>query len=197
MLDTLPLIEKLNLAHVKMEGYASLRCNWMHCPKAQVSPVLGHDDDLWSVDGLYASAWTDFFPNETVPNAVSGPCCAQFAVTREAVQRLTIDKYEQIRQWIWTLEVKEGEASMKAGLVLEYMWHILFGKPVHYCPPAKECYCDKFSLCDLECEGEGWCLGRIWQNPHRNPTMSLPIPLPVSARPYGSEGKDAQLMRDT
>ncbi|TLD09825.1 hypothetical protein E2P81_ATG10144 [Venturia nashicola] len=130
MLDTLPLIERLNLDHVRKEGYASLRCNWMHCPKAQVSPNLGHGDDLWSIDGLYASAWTEFFPNETVPNAVSGPCCAQFAVTREAVQRLPIDKYEQIRQWIWTLEVKDGEASMKAGLVLEYMWHILFASVI-------------------------------------------------------------------
>lgn len=180
MLDTLPLIKSLKLDHVDKEGYASLRCNWMHCPKAQVEPVLGHIDDFWQIKGLFASAWTEFFPNEPVPAGVTGPCCAQFAVTREAVQRLPIDKYEQIRQWIWTLEVPSDQASMKSGLVLEYLWHILFGKPAYYCPPAKECYCEKFGLCDLECEREGWCLGRIWQNPQKNPVLSLPKPIPVS-----------------
>jgi hypothetical protein len=180
MLDTLPLIKKLNLDHVDKEGYASLRCNWMHCPKSQVNPVLGHEDDFWGIEGLYASAYTQFFPKDPVPDAVAGPCCAQFAVSREAIRRLPIDKYEQIRQWIWTLEVPAEQASMKSGLVLEYMWHIIFGKPAYYCPPAKECYCEKWDLCDLECEREGWCLGRIWHNPEKNPIFGLSKPIPVS-----------------
>lgn len=200
MLDTLPLIQRLNLDHVDKEGYASLRCNWvckrkdatqrnlrdivltwkMHCPKAQVQPVLGHEDDFWGIEGLFASAWTQFFPKDPVPDAVAGPCCAQFAVSRERIRRLPIDKYEQIRQWIWTLEVPADQASMKSGLVLEYMWHVIFGKPAYYCPPAKECYCDKWSMCDLECEREGWCLGRIWHNPQKNPVFGLSKPIPVS-----------------
>jgi hypothetical protein len=180
MLDTLPLVKRLNLNYVEKEGYASLRCNWMQCPNAQVEPILDFTDDFWDIKGLYASAWTEFFPNEPLPDAVTGPCCAQFALTREAVQRLPIDKYEQIRQWIWTLEVPSGEASMKSGLVLEYLWHIMFGKPAYYCPPAKECYCERFGMCDLECEREGWCLGRVWQNPQKNPALGLLKPIPVS-----------------
>jgi len=181
MLDTLPLIQRLNLDHVDKEGYASLRCNWMHCPKSQVDPVLGHEDDFWEIKGLYASAWTQFFPKDPIPDAVAGPCCAQFAVSRETIRRLPIDKYEQIRQWIWTLELPADQASMKSGLVLEYMWHVIFGKPAYYCPPAKECYCEKWSMCDLECEREGWCLGRIWHNPQKNPILGLSQPIPVSA----------------
>jgi hypothetical protein len=69
---------------------------------------------------------------------------------------------------------------MKSGLVLEYMWHIIFGKPAYYCSPAKECYCEKWSMCDLECEREGWCLGRIWHNPQKNPIFGLSKPIPVS-----------------
>lgn len=180
MLDTLPLINRLNLDHVDKEGYASLRCNWMHCPKAQVTPILGHEDDFWGIEGLFASAFKLFFPQDPIPDAVAGPCCAQFAVSREAIRRLPIDKWEQIRQWIWTLEVPAEQASMKSGLVLEYMWHIIFGKPAYYCPPAKECYCEKWSMCDLECEREGWCLGRIWHNPQKNPIFGLSKPIPVS-----------------
>ncbi|GAB7328322.1 hypothetical protein MBLNU13_g00318t1 [Cladosporium sp. NU13] len=169
---------RLNLDHVDKEGYASLRCNWMHCPEAQVKPVLGHEDDFWGITGLYASAWTQFFPKDPVPDVVAGPCCAQFAVSRGAIRRLPIDKYEQIRQWIWTLEVPAEQASMKSGLVLEYMWHIIFGKPAYYCPPAKECYCEKWDMCDLRCEREGWCLGRIWHNPLKNPIFGLSKPIP-------------------
>ncbi|KAK5105748.1 hypothetical protein LTR62_002184 [Meristemomyces frigidus] len=86
------------------QGYASLRCNWMHCPGVQVKPELGYEDDFWPITGLYASAYHQFFPSETIPIEVTGPCCAQFAVTRDVVQRWPIDKYEQIRQWMWTLE---------------------------------------------------------------------------------------------
>ena len=119
MMDTFPSISRLNLAHVTSEGYTSLRCNWMHCPRAQVKPELGFDDGFWDTRGLYAQAWTEFFPNQTIPEAVTGPCCAQFAVTRETVLRLPLDKYELIRQWLWSQKGEQG--SMKGGLVLEYM----------------------------------------------------------------------------
>lgn len=160
MLDTFPQINNLNLDHVSEEGFASLRCNWMTCPRPQVEPKLGHDDGFWEYDGLYAAAWADFFPNVTIPKMVSGPCCAQFAVTRETVQSRTVDKYEQIRQWIWKQEA--AELNMKTGIVLEYMWHVIFGKPAFFCPPARDCYCKKWGMCNLDCPDEGWCKGRIW-----------------------------------
>lgn len=54
MLDTLPTIARLNVDYVKKEGYTSLRCNWMHCPGPQVEPLLGHEDDIFQIRGLYA-----------------------------------------------------------------------------------------------------------------------------------------------
>ncbi|KAK5114811.1 hypothetical protein LTR85_010124 [Meristemomyces frigidus] len=196
MLDTFPLIDRLNLDYVTEQGYTALRCNWMHCPKAQVEPELGYEDGIWDAKGIYAAAFTLFFPNETIPKYVAGPCCAQFAVTRDTVQRWPVDKYEQIRQWIWNQD--GDEASMKSGIVLEYMWHIIFGKPAFYCPPAKECYCEKWGLCDLDCGGEfevderdeGWCLGRIWLNPRKNPPMGLPRPLPSGWPEKGQGSKE-------
>lgn len=73
MLDTLPLIERMDLEYVDKEGYASLRCNWMQCPKAQVTPILGHEDDFWGIEGLFASAFELFFPQDPIPDAVAGP----------------------------------------------------------------------------------------------------------------------------
>jgi hypothetical protein len=66
---------------------------------------------------------------------------------------------------------------------MEAMWHILFGKEAYFCPSAPECYCKKWGLCDLDREESGWCLGRVWVNPSRNPPWShgsLPPHLPVS-----------------
>lgn len=180
MYDTFPEIDNLNLDYVQKEGYTSLRCNWKICPATQVEPLLGYDDGFWDVRGLYASAWTRFFPHQPIPPKVSGPCCAQFAVTRETVHRWPVSKYEQIRQFVWSAE--NGELSMKMGIVLEYMWHILFGKPPVFCEGAKQCYCAKWNLCDLDCPTEGWCRGRIWQ---KDAPSKLPVGLLI---PRGSLG---------
>ena len=185
MLDTFPLIDRLNLDFVDEEGYTSLKCNWLKCPDPQVEPELGFLDSIWDIKGMYASAFQLFFPNETIPNFVSGPCYAQFAVTKDTVRRLPIAKYEQIRQWLWNQE--GDEYNYKSGIVLEYMWHIIFGKPAFFCPPAKECYCKKWGLCDLQCRGDdeedkrdaGWCLGRMWLNWRKQPPGGLPHALPV------------------
>jgi len=55
----------------------------------------------------------------------------------------------------------------------------LFGKPAYYCQSAKECYCKKWGMCDLKCESEGWCLGRIWSNPNKHAPLGLPETIPV------------------
>ncbi|KAK4946375.1 hypothetical protein LTR10_014573 [Elasticomyces elasticus] len=160
MYDTYPEIANLNLDYVLEEGYVTLRCNWKICPATTVEPVLGHEDTMWESHGLWAQAFSEFFPNETIPDKVSSPCCAQFAVTREMVHRWPVTKYEQMRQFMW----KETGWNMvtKMGIVFEYMWHVIFGKPAYWCAPAKECYCKKWNFCDLDCPTEGWCRGRIW-----------------------------------
>jgi hypothetical protein len=121
MFDTLPLIQQLRLEHVDEEGYAALRCNWERCPGPGVIPNPDQTDSLWTSNGLYATAWERFFPNETLPTEVVGPCCAQFAVNRATVQRWPIEMYEQMRHWLWGYH-HVLFASQKAGAVMEYMW---------------------------------------------------------------------------
>jgi hypothetical protein len=43
-----------------------------------------------------------------------------------------------------------------SGRVLEYTWHILFGKQAVNCPSAEDCYCKTFGKCGLKCT-EGDC----------------------------------------
>ncbi|THY27433.1 hypothetical protein D6D00_04931 [Aureobasidium pullulans] len=173
MYDTYPLINNLDLNYVDSEGYANLRCNWKQCPEPYIVPVLGHEDTIWEAHGDYADAWQTIFPNETMPDKVGAPCCAQFAVNRQTVHRWPVAKYEQIRAWMWARG--DGLSSMKSGIIMEYMWHIIFGKPAFWCPPVRECYCGTWNMCNLDCDDEkGWCKGRIWAT---DPPLSFPWPI--------------------
>ncbi len=57
-----------------------------------------------------------------------------------------------------------------SGRVLEYSWHIIFGRPPVHCPNAKVCYCKIYGLCNLECNEDGKC-GERWPFP---PFSTLP-----------------------
>lgn len=174
MYDTLPLIQKLDLDYVDLEGYVNLRCNWKHCPEPYIVPQPGHDDSIWEAHGEFAKAWEFIFPNQTLPKKVAAPCCAQFAVNRQTIHRWPVAQYERIRAWMWS---RDGDiASMKSGIILEYMWHILFGKPAYWCVPVKPCYCGTWNMCNLDCdEAKGWCKGRIWTP---DPPARLPVSMP-------------------
>lgn len=171
MYDTLPTIKNLDLDYVNLEGYANLRCNWKDCPRPYIIPDLGHEDSPMEAHGTYAEAWVEFFPDERLPEKVGAPCCAQFAVNRATVHRWPVAKYEQIRRWLWSQN--HGYKNYLSGIVLEYMWHVIFGKPAYWCPSARDCYCGTWNQCDLECDDEaGWCEGRIWL---RDPPNVMPV----------------------
>lgn len=57
-----------------------------------------------------------------------------------------------------------------SGRVLEYSWHVMFGRKAVHCPNARECYCKTYGLCGLECTEEGKC-GERWPFP---PFATLP-----------------------
>ena len=69
-------------------------------------------------------AWRDLFKNTDVPHILATPCCAQFAVSREQVQKRLLGEYQEYYTWLLETEVKD-ETS---GRVFEYLWHILFGQ---------------------------------------------------------------------
>ncbi len=84
-------------------------------------------------------------------------CCAQFAVSRDAIRANDLAVYERWRNWLLETELSDAVS----GRVLEYSWHILFGREAVHCPPAKGCYCETFGLCgeEMKCT-EGACEGR-------------------------------------
>lgn len=126
--DGQAVLSRLNLAYVKSQGYASLRCGWsLGCPK-EIQPLVEAElpppaSDPNSKDAragaFYKDAFEQLFPNVSVPDIVAAPCCAQFAVTAEQVWGRPKVDYARIRDWL--LETPLNDSL--SGRILEYMWH--------------------------------------------------------------------------
>lgn len=144
------IISGLNLTALAHTGYISLRCDWYpSCPEElrpvnQDAVVWGPDAERKTTEDAIASNWRFMFPKEKMPKAIASPCCAQFAVTRQAIQSRPINHYHRLRNW---LEDSLLEDSI-SGRVLEKLWaYIFLGKPVH-CPDQQLCSCEYFRRCE-------------------------------------------------
>jgi hypothetical protein len=140
-------------------------------------------DSSKTTEVAYPQAFKELFPGKSVPSVVGVPCCAQFAVTREAIRSRPLKDYKRYRQWL----LETSLDSHISGRVLEYSWHMIFGKSPVHCPNAQECYCKTFGLCDLECE-EGKC-GDRWPVP---PFATLPHGWPMVG--WDGESRDEDFL---
>ncbi|KAF2669758.1 hypothetical protein BT63DRAFT_268488 [Microthyrium microscopicum] len=148
-------LQNLRLEYVDAEGYVNLRCHWLQgCPTAvnlTMAPYIDpyKRDDVVNFDHRYASILHHLFPALSTPKMVAATCCSQFAVTSAAVRKQPRNVYINIRKWLLETEMDDYDT----GRVLEYMWHILFGKEAVHCPDADVCYCKLYGKCGLTCKG--------------------------------------------
>lgn len=126
-------LQMLQLPFVQRNGYVNLRCNWNHgCEKSQ----------RWNTH-LTQAVWEEIFAGTSTDPAnttfdthatyeesekrairVGAACCAQFAVSREQVQKRPKDDYEKFRWWV----VNTDKTDAKSGRIFEFLWHVIFGK---------------------------------------------------------------------
>lgn len=142
--DNVIAMRSLQLDFVAQNGYVNLRCNTNPgCTKAfrRKSPhVTG---EVWqeifdgtttlpstlnatSVASEPTSTHDDREKARYMHMGVASACCAQFAVSRDQVLRRPLNDYVKIRQWI--IDTERDDAN--SGRVMEYLWHIIFGKDV-------------------------------------------------------------------
>ena len=117
-------LQTLNIAFIQRNGYANLRC--VHnpgCPH-EVMPFRDPPEDQQEHEAAMPLAWLDLFGSTDVPHILATPCCAQFAVSSEQVQKRPLDAYRRYYKWLMETPL-EDEIS---GRVFEYLWHVLFGQ---------------------------------------------------------------------
>lgn len=126
--DIVRIIRGLNLISLARQGYISLRCDWYPSCPAEMRPVHG-DAIVWgpgvhrkSTEAAIAGNWKLLFPGVKLPETIASPCCAQFAVTRQAILRRPKTDYERLRDWLMG-SLLEDDIS---GRVLEKLWAYIF-----------------------------------------------------------------------
>jgi len=174
-------MQSLQTDYVISEGYSNLRCVWsLGCP-AEIRPQQENSrpagDHAGETQVVYAEAFQTLFPGEPIPETVGVACCAQFAVTREKVRERPIEDYQRYREWVVNTTLED----YISGRVMEYSWHLIFGRPPVHCPNVQECYCKTYGLCNLTCPEDYRC-GERWHFP---PSASLPERWPE----YGWKGE--------
>ncbi|RYP60811.1 hypothetical protein DL769_007967 [Monosporascus sp. CRB-8-3] len=164
--DALPTLRNFRISHLQEAGYANLRCVWViGCP-AEIRPVEDEgraSDGAPSAKGVFRQAWHELMILEEtpVPEVVAVSCCSQFGVTRETIRSRPVEDYVRFRDWLLRTPLEDS----LSGRVLEFSWHIIFGKEAVHCPSAQECYCKTFGICDSACS-EGACDGRYTLPPY-------------------------------
>lgn len=147
--DMVNIINNFQLQALEDAGYAPLRCDWYpSCPR-EIRPIH-HDVIVWG-PGVHredteieiGKAWAALFVNETLPHTIASQCCAQFAVTRKAIQKRSKAEFERMRQWI----IDTRLSNDVSGRVFEKLWAYIFTKESIRCPPPQQCACMFFGQC--------------------------------------------------
>ena len=126
--DIIRILMGLNRVALARAGYISLRCDWYPSCPAEMRPirhdsvVSGPEAETKATEAAIAGNWRMMFPDEKLPETIASPCCAQFAVTRQAISRRPKADYERLRQWLMG-SLLDDDIS---GRVLEKLWAYIF-----------------------------------------------------------------------
>ncbi|KAK7948001.1 uncharacterized protein PG986_008887 [Apiospora aurea] len=161
--DAVPTLTRLRLEHVRRAGYVNLRCVWViGCPE-EIRPHLdaeeasrleaeagggtdageeGKETPPTTTKAIYKTAFEELLPGVPVPDVVA---------------RRPLEDYVRFRDWLLNTPLTDD----LSGRVMEFAWHIIFGKESVHCPSAKDCYCNLWGLCgdDMACT-DGACEAR-------------------------------------
>lgn len=154
--DSAAEINNLNLTTVRSRGYQNFNCEVRNygCDqhiyladkqRAENTNVneankLLSDRSEPEVDEAIYKLWDPWF-GIPLPEDVTAACCAQFVVTKTAVYTRTKQKYIEFRQWLLATSME----SHQSGMVLERLWHVIFGMPPVSCEPNEQCYCSTYT----------------------------------------------------
>jgi hypothetical protein len=156
--DSALIVRHLNPAKVLRDGYVNLRCH--HDPGCPT-----HLRPASVTEATVANAWRELFPGTPVPEVLSQPCCAQFALSRERIRSVPLEEYVRHRDWIVNTHLDDAVA----GRVWEYVWQYLWTGLWEFCPAQHICYCDLYGACfGTKEKHDEWFRGksrwkRLWQ----------------------------------
>jgi hypothetical protein len=142
-LQTQQDIQALDLAFLQATGFALLPCPAPSACAHLRTPFGTPSYELRTLEAPMPGVWHALFNNTRVPTALAAVPAAQFAVSRAQVLQRGVAEYE--RYWAWLHRTKMDDES--AGRIVEYLWHVIFGREVVFCPAFATCECEAFGRC--------------------------------------------------
>lgn len=168
------MLERLDRDFVRRQGYFNMRCDWEPgCPaRLELSlPTTGfaesssrgnlstaretakrEDAEADRELETMRSVWPEIHSGEPLPPVLAQPCCSQFAVSRDHLRAVPLERWVGFRDWVLETPLNDWFA----GRVWEYMWqYVLAGnQTATWCPSERDCYCYGYNICF---EGDaGW-----------------------------------------
>ncbi|KAL9123204.1 MAG: hypothetical protein Q9187_000253 [Circinaria calcarea] len=141
--DSAEMVRRLKSETVNRQGYLNMRCapdpgcpEWLH-PYAE-GDLLGKQEQAW-----LARCWKELFPLDVMPESLSQPCCAQFALSKPRMLSIPLDRFIFYRDWL----LRTTLTDYISGRIWEFAWHYVFTGSDTYCPSEQACYCDGFGVC--------------------------------------------------
>jgi hypothetical protein len=143
--DMAEMLRHLKMGRVMQEGYVNLRCQWgPGCPHwlrpqdGALGAKMSKQEQI-----QISKVWRELFPLQPLPVGLSGPCCAQFAVTKDTIRRHPVQWYVTLRNWVMETELSD----YIVGRCFEYLWQYIFTGREEVCPDQHICYCEGYGLC--------------------------------------------------
>ncbi|EGP90704.1 uncharacterized protein MYCGRDRAFT_35889 [Zymoseptoria tritici IPO323] len=136
-------LAQLDFEQVMQRGYVNLRTTWggsreHDCPNGFSTSATLRDNPTGEAF-LMGRAFHDNFPDDPMPEILAGPCCSQFAVTKDAIRSRPLEQYQHIVRVL----VDSNWSDQAIGRPWERMWPWLFKRQ------AKDCNMEYSTLCRL------------------------------------------------
>jgi hypothetical protein len=140
-------ISSLQTPFVQSSGFANLHCPTSKSRTTCNNKVLNSEKpsyELRTLETQIVDVWKECFGEGIqTPARIASVLGSEFVVSREQMKKRSVEEY--LKLWSWLNSTVMDDDS--AGLVFEYIWHVVFGKDAIFCPEQAKCECDLHGRC--------------------------------------------------
>ncbi|KAI2605833.1 uncharacterized protein GGS25DRAFT_358154 [Hypoxylon fragiforme] len=136
-------LSHLDLQQVLHQKYFNLRVSWQNACPDWINTTKTTGNKVKEEQRYMYDAFMENFATDQVPEILAGPCCSQFAVTKDAVRSRPRSQYRKNMDWL--LETSLDDYI--SGRIWEHLWQWLFKGEAIDCPNEWESYCRMYHVC--------------------------------------------------
>lgn len=136
-------LSRLDIEQAHQRGYVNLRVDWDQACPTRIDTSKTEDESDISEEPYISEAFTANFGPVEVPRTFAGPCCSQFAVTREAIHKHPRSQFKRSMDWL----VDTSLSDSISGRTWEHMFPWLFLQKSVDCPDEWNSYCALYGIC--------------------------------------------------